>query len=698
MKKQMKISIRYTGMIALCMAMLWMTVSPAQARPVSVSDNQGNQDKHELDTILVTADKRSTDLQKTPMGITVFTDQDLEDNNIRTVEDLLARVPNLVPTSDMQSGVRLSYRGAMTSVGTETSPFVMYIDGVPTDAFSALDASLLNIERVEVLRGAQSAMYGKNAFGGVINIISKTPGNTVTGTAFADAGTEYSYQLGGTVSGPVVDNTLFFSLSGSHEYRDGYLDFADDFDSNTQGKTRFKGQLRLVPADNSEITLHMGLTRLRDGAMAFLVPADDPSATETNAYGSDFRDTDILNLALHGSADFAGAALDSITTFRKDEMEASVDTGPVFFPGGSIYSTYGESSEEITQELRLQSPEEKDGMSWLVGVYGGYRDFDRDQFGIPAWNSNSPFKLETLDFAPFGQVVMPLFVDDMKLTAGLRWQYVNRKAEIRSIQGDTLVYQARPDETWREFLPKLVVSYDITDKHMIYTGVNRSFLPGGFNAQHNSPTTSYLYKPQYAVNYEAGAKTSWLDNRLKANLVLFYSEYEDMQILYWNPIGYPVATNAGEATAYGAELELDMQLLPGLTGSAAFGFTHAEFDQYAVEGQDNAGNKVPLTPDYTANLSLVYRHSSGIMAQASLLHSAEFYWKADNIDSRDSVTTVNAKLGYEGEAFDVYLYAANLFDERYFTFYEPAVPAYGFASYGLPAPPREFGLRLVCRW
>lgn len=681
----------------LCVLLGLPIVSVAAEQP---SESEGSSEQaYKLPSVVVTADKRVSDLQKIPASVTVFSQQDLEDRNIKTVREVLARVPNLAPTSDLQGGVRMSYRGAMTSVGTETSPFVMYVDGVPVDAFSALDASLLNIERVEVLRGAQSALYGKNAFAGVINIISKKPDDNFTGVAFVDGGTEYSYQFGSTVSGPVVKDRLFFSLSAGYENRDGYLDFEGSNESNTKNNKRLKGQLRFLATDDSEINLHVGYTELRDGPAAFLIPADDPASSDTKAKTSDFRDTDIFSAALHGAVDFADVELKSITTYRYDKMKASVDTGPVFAPGLSIYSTYKESSYEVTQELRLQSPEVKAGdIDWLVGVYGGYRDFDRTEFAIPAMKSNSPFKLETFDFAPFGQAVVPLFVDELKLTAGLRWQYVNRKASIKYINMGTLAYQVEPDETWTELLPKLVLSYDITDKHMVYAGVNKSFMPGGFNAQQRSTTTPYLYKPQSAWNYEAGVKTSWLDNRLNANLALFYAQYEDMQVMYWNITGYPVATNAGKATSYGAELELDAQLLPGLRGSAALGYTHAEFDEYSVAGQDNGGNKVPLTPDYTANLALLYRHDSGFMGQAEMQYASKIYWKADNVDSRDAVTTVNMKVGYEGESFDTYLYVTNLFDERYLDFYEPSVPALGYESYGLAVRPREFGLRVVYHW
>lgn len=682
-------------------ALVSATTSADAAESSSDANSNRAQTTYELPAVVVTADKRPTELQKTPMAITVFTAQDIEDNNIRTVRDALARVPNLVEVSDLGGNTKISFRGALTSTATETSPMVMYVDGVPVDSFAYLDANLMDIERIEVLRGAQSTIYGKNAFSGVVNIISKKPDNDFRAKITSYAGTEYSYGLGATLSGPIVEDRLFFSLSAGHDYRDGYMRHPNSDESNRERNERVKGQLRLLPTDDSEINFYVDYTAKRKGFVPYVIGS---SATmKSPAYDDDYRNDDILNMALHGAFDFDKAALKSITTFRRDTMNAILNTTPIMAPiyGAGIAgnSGYDNMGQEFTQELRLQSPEDqKNGINWLVGIYGGYKDFQRKELSLksPLMETDYPYREFTKDLAPFAQIEVPI-TESLKITAGLRWQHTERSASINYEFYGVSMFHARPDKTWEEWLPKLVLSYDITDNHMVYAGVNRSFLPGGFNYSATSDLVSYTYDPQTAWNYEIGAKTSWFDKRLNANLALFYSEYDDMQVMQYDPISMGFsAENAAESSAYGLEFELDGQITSRLRALLALGYTHAKYDDYKRINTTGAfvysGNKVQQSPEVTGNLSLVYRHENGFMAQTGAQYVSKMYWAADNIDSRSDVVTVDAKIGYEGDSWDVYLYGTNIFGERYMTTYDKNM------NMGIMAAPQEFGVQMAYRF
>ncbi len=670
--------------------------------PVSGQAAHANKDdkkNYELPTVLVTADKSRKDMQKTPIAITVFTAQDLEDNNIKNIRDVLARVPSLTQVEDLGGNTKVSFRGALSSTGTETSPLVMYIDGVPVDSYAFLDASLLNIERIEVLRGAQSAIYGKNAFGGVVKIISRKPDNESRGNVFAGAGTEYSYKSGATFSGPIVKDKLFYSLSGSHGYRDGFMDHPNSSDSNLERSVRVKGQLRLLPTESSEMNLHMDYTAKRDGFIPYAL--GNFALLESPAANTDYRDEDIVNMALHGASAFEDIDLKSITTYRHDVMQSSLDTRPIFGDAIGGLSNYHDVGSEITQEVRLQSPEKKNRrFNWLVGMYGGYREFDRKEFNLIMNNveiSDYPYQEETFDFASFGQLEVPV-TDAFKITGGIRWQYVKRDASLHYELMNVPQYDVNPISSWSEWLPRLVFSYNITDDHMIYAGVNKGFLPGGFNRQNRTTTVNYTYNAQTAWNYELGAKTSWLEKRLNSNLTIFYSEYMDMQVRQWDALALTTyAENVGGATAYGAEIELDLQIAPGLRFLSAFSHTHAEYDDFISKSfsggaMDYSGKIVEYTPEYTSNLSVVYRHDQGFMAQAGMQYASEMYWEPGNINSRDDIITSNAKIGYETDSFDVYLYSTNIFDENHIVTYDKNV------NMVIMAPPREIGLQFNYRW
>ena len=695
----MRGKMRTTTLLLLgCWMALFGVIFAGQA---AASDGDGAKNAYELPAVVVTADKRPRELRKTPMAITVFTAQDMQDNNIRTIRDALARVPNLVQMGDLGGNTKVSFRGALTSTATETSPIVMYIDGVPVDSFAYLDANLMDVERIEVLRGAQSTIYGKNAFAGVINIISKKPDNAFRGKITSFAGSEYSYGFGATSSGPIIADRLFFSLAASHDYRDGYMRHPNSDESNRERNERMKGQLRFLPTEDTEINFHIDYTAKRKGFTPYVVGGS--TSMKSPAFDDDYRNDDILNMALHGSFDFTHATLKSITTFRRDTMRSVLNTtpimGPLYGTGITGPSTSDNASGEFTQELRLQSPEDqKGGINWLLGMYGGYRDFQRKELRLkaPLMETDYPYREYTKELAPFGQIEVPL-TTALKVTAGLRWQHIERTASINYQYYDETLFHARPDKTWEELLPKLVLSYELTDNHMIYAGVNRSFLPGGFNYAAATDLTSYTYDPQTAWNFEVGTKTSWFDKRLNANLTVFYSKYDDMQVMQYDPLtmGFS-AENAGKASAYGVELELDGQITRRLRAIAALGYTHAEYDDYAgltgTGSFDHSDNRVQQTPRVTGNVSLIYRHENGFMAQTGAQYASKMYWTAGNTDSRNDVITVDAKIGYEGESFDVYLYGSNIFGERYMTFYESSM------NMGLMAAPQEFGVQMVYRF
>ena len=255
---------------------------------------------------------------------------------------------------------------------------------------------------------------------------------------------------------------------------------------------------------------------------------------------------------------------------------------------------------------------------------------------------------------------------------------------------------SRPGDSWNEWLPKLLLSYDITNNHMIYAGVNRSFVPGGYNYAATT-TSGYTYDSQTAWNYEMGAKTSWLDNRLNVNLALFYSKFDDLQVMKFDPAtNFHVAHNAGSASSYGAELDVMTRLAEGLDAQLGFGYTHARYDDYTYESNTGTevydDNKIEFTPEYTLNASLTYRHDSGLFAMGGVRYVSKLYWDASNGDSRSPVTTVDAKIGYEGENFDVYLYGKNIFGTRYITYYTP------ITQLAMVAPPQTFGVQFAYRF
>ena len=179
----------------------------------------------ELESITVTADKREEKIQEVPIAITVFTETDIEDVGIETISDLVDMIPNLTldPMSMQPGSNAVSFRGIGPSMFTGKNPVVIYVDGIPSDNKTDYNIDLFDIERVEVLRGPQGTLYGKNAIGGVINVITKKPGDTYESKTFIEVAENKTYGVKGFINGPIIKDKLFLGLSGKYYETEGFM-------------------------------------------------------------------------------------------------------------------------------------------------------------------------------------------------------------------------------------------------------------------------------------------------------------------------------------------------------------------------------------------------------------------------------------------------------------------------------------------
>jgi iron complex outermembrane receptor protein len=227
---------------------------------------------------------------------------------------------------------------------------------------------------------------------------------------------------------------------------------------------------------------------------------------------------------------------------------------------------------------------------------------------------------------------------------------------------------------------------------MGYAGASKGYRSGGFNALAVSNPAYISYDAETLWSYEIGAKSVLLDNRLILNGTVYYMDISDMQVPENVSPFESYLTNAAEATGIGVELEATARVCDGLVLTAGFGYNDVEFDKFGDTLGDYKGNQNPYTPEYTFNIGAQYRHKSGIYARADLIGYGEMFLDKANEFSRDPYEIVNAKIDYESEHIDVYLYGKNIFDERYDT------DGYYGGFYTIYSDPGEIGLQLICRY
>ena len=644
-------------------------------------------EEYKLESLTVTADKREENIQEVPIAVTAFTETELEDAGVETIGDVIEIIPGL--TLDTSGMYNASYRGMGVSTLTGKNPVVIFVDGIPFDNALFYDLDLLNIERIEVLRGPQGTLYGKNAIGGVINVISKKPGDSVQGKITTEIAEDETYGVKAFVNGPVIKDKLNMSLSAKHRETNGFLkndhpgeDHFGEYEINNINLA-----LNWFASEKLEIGFNAGLVEKNNGS-SNTIYSDDIKYHE-NRNPDDKNDSDLLNAALKINYKSDLAEINSITTIRNSENDHLEDRN------GSVQTFRLVDTDIFTQELRVQSPENKGRLKWIAGLYYSNENNDSKKAGSFYYPYNiikdCPVEETEEAAALFGQMTIP-FTGSIKFTAGLRYEKIHKeldyKSSVKTIDTGMLISSAEWNryEDWDALLPRGILSWQINKDLMTYISISKGYLAGGLN-NYGDDKDAAKFDEQTSLNYELGTKTSWFDDRLFLNASVFYVDIEDMHV-WSSPDNNDIliADNAGEAHCRGIEIEAKARPFNGFDLNASVALTESEFDEYG----EFSGNKTLQTPEYTYYFSAQYRHSSGLYIRGEIEGYGTTYYDDANQYKRSPYKLCNTKLGYETPNWDVYLYVDNLLDEEYFS-----SRTFGLYAVG---PPRTMGITASIRF
>jgi iron complex outermembrane receptor protein len=398
----------------------------------------------------------------------------------------------------------------------------------------------------------------------------------------------------------------------------------------------------------------------------------------------------------------------SVTGRRDYEQKVALDTDLSPLPTMGSHS-FKMEDDLLSEELRISSPNNRGPFEWLAGLYGFKEETDID-FKSQAFG-NRKTDIDIQGYAVFGQGTYTLF-DRLHLTAGLRYDYIDLEGNqiyefIDPMTGILQSLNFGKDFDNDEFLPKFSMAYDFTDNIMTYASVSKGYLAGGYHYSAATSEENFTYDPEYTWNYEIGTKTSWLNNKLMANLSAFYIDIKDKQVSEFDlMLGAMQITNAAEAHSMGVELELQARPMQGLDVFAGFGYTKAKIDDWIATEMDMStwppgiiqydyeNKDLPNAPKYTYNLGIQYRHLSGFFGRVDILGTGSFYCDAKNRVKEDGYELVNLRLGYEIEHFDIIFWCKNVFDEEY----ETMKVEWGPSVVGIDGEPRMFGATVTYRF
>ncbi len=609
--------------------------------------------------ILVTAQRRQERVQDIPVAISAFGGEQVEKLGIMSLENIAPRVPSFYFGSFGAARPQLYIRGIGTrsfDPGSESSVGV-FIDDVYAGRASGSFGSLRDIERIEVLRGPQGTLYGRNTIAGAINVISKAPTDHFTGEAEGGISNYDGYNLFGAIGGPISGDKIMFRVAGWKAERDGYqvnLVSGNKFQGidNWGGRAR----LRFVPTEALTIDLTAELTRDGDKAafsgfnrgsgpalsLAGVTTPANPYAVFLGRAGrapianmggnegylsfDPYLDRKTESYIGRIEYDAGFATITSISALKKLRIADGRD-----LEGSSldvINQLSRERSKQFTQEIRLTSdpngPASFGGaVDWIIGAFY-YRDRSarRDEFHLgtdsvvaqlsgAAQISTAISDYEIDSYALFGQATIH-FADAFELTLGGRYTHDKKRAVqqgLNTFPGVPLIavpFVVDNSATYKSFDPRIVATYKFNRDVSVYASFSTGFKSGGFQyVPFSAAQANVLFQPEDIKTYEVGFKSEWLDRRVRFNVAGYRYDYKDLQVSRIVDLGGGAAasliSNAASSKIYGADVELLVRPSDNIDVSVTYGYLNAKYDAYFT----NAAGVAPTAATDYSNRAMV---------------------------------------------------------------------------------------------
>lgn len=652
-----------------------------------------------LEDITVSANKVEENIQEVPQSITVLDEEILEEKGIKNVHDVIQEVPNMV--SDLGShGTGVNFRGLNASNFTNNNPVVIYIDGVPYYDRYDFDPSLTDVAQIEILRGPQGTLYGKDAMGAVINIITKTPQNGWSGKIGAEYG-NHNYMEGRlSANGAIIDDKLYAGFNAFGKSDDGWITNnypGADEHANEKNDRKLSAFLLFKPIDRLSGKLTINDNYSENHFINGYAVGNNISVNQINRKDAKnvsfevptFANSKTKSQSLNLGYEFDTFKLESTTTHKDFSLEGEYDADFMSNqpPMDGLKQYNYTDLEYWTQELKASG--EQESFKWVTGLYFDDETREQGPYGIEFPNfdpktkkflgnveMNADSKAKSNTKAIFAQTMIP-FGEHFELTLGGRYQKIEKDIDLKLYMrpiGDTKtppMFTYKSKREWDVFLPKVALSYVMNDNLTFYTSFSQGYMPGGFNyfATGGDDTTN-SFEPQRSTNYEVGAK--YMDSDFALNVSVFRMDIKDIHI--YRAIGGQVwlTDNADKAHSQGIEIDATYFLTNHWELSGAIGLIDAKYDNYDTGVAKYNGKRIEDTPRYTANLGLAYVSEKGVYGRVDLYGRGEtsyFDGANDAMKEFDGAVTANAKIGYRYKDFDIYGYINNITNEEYVTYF-----------------------------
>lgn len=661
--------------------------------------------------IIVTGRGRSEQLQSAPVAVTAFSAKALADAQVKDVSDYISLTPNVSIVEAQQAGVSFITIRGISQVRNGESPVAVVTDGIQQVTSRQFTQDPFDVAQIEILRGPQGALYGRNAIGGAIVITTKQPTKDFHESFAASYGNGADYRVQGSVSGPIVADKVLFRLSGSYRNFGGllhnvYLDKTAD--RVRDGSVR--GQIKVLLTDDLTLDLNAHYDHTSGGANNYqyqpakLVPgtcfldtsnpfggSPPDAASVSRTYCSNNRGTN-TRLLIDGSAKLTytadwGTITNSIAAAHvkeyigSDQFPYTASASPAGLGIDGTQTQY----EDLTawqDEFRIASPD-KGRFKWMVGAYYLHTDrFISSTTGLDTGTGITKIRRSpqydaalnpTLTFladnnhndayAFFGNLSYEI-TDGLDLSAGYRFDHDHRRQNISPDSSAGLpagCTTSAPDACRRtanfsKSQPKITLSYKANRNVTLFADWGIGFRSGQYNQAGAAqaaqlPGVYDLTKPESAYTSEAGFKTTLLGGRMHLNATGFYTlDKNSFYFVFVGAVGAQILVNIDKSELYGGEIEADFTPVRGLTLFGNYGYTQSKIKAFAYNPA-NVGNKAPYIPQDSGLVGVQYRYALndrlGLFSRAEMEHHGKQYWEPENSTARPAFNLVNLQFGLE---------------------------------------------------
>lgn len=648
-----------------------------------------------LDKVIVTANKIEQNIREVPTSISLITDVDMQDKGMHNITDVVKQIPSL---SEVNFGFQrtINFRGINPSQFSSTNPVVIYADGIPQSSIFGYDLMLEDAQRVEVLRGPQSTLYGKESIGGVINVISKQPQNHWQGRAGLEYGSNNHMQGTFNTNGALIKDKVFLNIGVLADKNDGWItnDY-DGSDGNTFKEGKINTSLTVKPskkmtaklslsANNTKTTYYnagfgeFGKITRKDAKNANY---DVPSPTKNQTFSQ----------ALNLSYDFELFKITSLTTHSNIKVDSVFDGDLTYDPSNSkrtngLSQFQNTDVDTISWELKL-SADKSTAFKWVTGLYFEKEDSKFNSLGyqfpyvdrssgtyMGSFATDIPSQAKAETAALFAQGSYSI-TDALSLTLGGRYQQIDKNIDLTTYIYPVAASKAaairktpqQDSQTWNAFLPKVALKYSINNSISLFGSYAKGYLPGGFNYFPQPAGDNLQFEPQYANNFEIGVRGSFLDNSLDLGTTIFYLDIDDIHLHDFGQTNtgtyFSHVTNGGKAKSTGIELDGSYQISGNWRANAALGWINAKYSKHTNAAFN--GNKIRATPEYTANFGVGYVRPQSFYGRVDINAQGSIYFDDANTQKQDAWATADVKAGYLIGDFNLYAYVKNITDEAH---------------------------------